>query len=69
MNFLGNSIKRQRHPQMAKIIKFKGANSRIYRSSGGLFEGGGGLFTICSSRVRAGAYSRGGGLIRGFTVV
>ena len=36
----------------------EGSNSRIYGSSGGLFEGGG-LLTICSSRV--GAYSRGGG--------
>ena len=34
----------------------------LYGSSGGLFEGGG-LFTICSSRV--GAYLRGGGFLRG----
>ena len=33
------------------------AGSRIYGSSVGLF-GGGGLLTVCSSRV--GAYSRGG---------
>ena len=42
---------------MAKIIKLRGSNSKIYGSSGGLFEGG--LLTICSARV--GAYSRGGG--------
>ena len=42
---------------------------RIYGNSGGLFEGGG-LLTICSSRV--GDYTGvegGGGAIRGFTVL
>ena len=43
---------------MAKNHQIEGSNSRIYGSSGGLFEeGGGGLSTICCSRV--GAYSRG----------
>ena len=58
----GNLIKRQKQHQMAKINKSRGANSRIYGSSGGLFEGS--LLRICSPR--AGAYSR--GPIRGFTV-
>ena len=38
------------------------ALERIYGSSGGLFEGGG-LLTICCSRV--GAYSRGGAFSKG----
>ena len=46
---------------MAKIAE---SNSRIYGSSDGLFEGGGGLLTNCSSRM--GAYSRGeGGFFEG----
>ena len=55
MSFHSNSIKHQRQPQITTIKKIEGANSRIYDSSGGLFEGD--LLTICSSRV--GAYSRG----------
>ena len=55
MNFCGNPIKHQRQPQMAKTIKFRRANLRIYSSSGGLFFfWGGGLFN------RVGAYPRGG---------
>ena len=61
MDFFGNSIKHQRKPQMATINQSRGANSKIYGSSGGLFEGGG-LLKICSSRLEAysrGAFSRG----------
>ena len=52
MNFCGNSIKRQRQPQIAKIIKLRGPIRW-----GRLIRGGGGLLTICSSRM--GAYSGG----------
>ena len=68
MKFCGNSIKRQRQPQIAKIIKLRGPIRWGEAYSGG----GGGLLTICSSRM--GAYSGGvimggGGAIRGFTVL
>ena len=52
MSFQSNSIKHQRQPQITTIKKIEGANSRIYGSSGGLFEG-----DLCSSRM--GAYPRG----------
>ena len=59
MNLLrGNSIKRHRQPQVAKIVKLRGPVREYTVAVGILFEGGGvGLLTICNSRV--GAYSRG----------
>ena len=64
MNFRANST------SDGKSQQIEGTNLRYYGSSGDLFEGGGGLLTIFSSRM--GAYSRGalsrGGAIRGFTV-
>ena len=49
MNFCGNSIKRHRQPQMAKIVKLRGAIRYFtvavgaFFSGGGQFEGGGNL--------------------------
>ena len=49
---------------MAKIVKLRGPIREFTVTVGGLFKrGGGGLLTICSSRV--GAYSRGGGFFEG----
>ena len=62
MNCCGNSIKRRRQPKMAKIIKLRGSLPE-FTVIVGLIRGGGGLLTMCSSRL--GAYSRGGGLFRG----
>ena len=56
----GNSIKRHRQPQMAKIIQLRGPIREFTVAVGAYSRGGGGgLLTICCSRV--GAYSRGGG--------
>ena len=44
---------------MAKIIKLRGPIREFTVARGSLFGGGGGLLSICSSRV--GASSRGGG--------
>ena len=57
MNCCGNSIKRRRQPKMAKIIKLRGPLPE-FTIIVGLIRGGG-LLTMCSSRL--GAYSRGGG--------
>ena len=40
-NFCGISFKRQKQHEMAKINELREASSRIYGSSGGVFEGGG----------------------------
>ena len=56
INFCGNSIKRQRQPQMAKINKLRGP-IREFMVAMGAYSRGGGFLIICSSRVRA--YSRG----------
>ena len=61
-------MNRQRQPQIAKIIKLRGAIRRFTVTVGAYSRGG--LLKVCSSRV--GTYStglfRGGGAIRRFTV-
>ena len=56
---------------MTKIIKLRGP-IREFALAVGAYYRGGGLLTICSFRFVAysrGAFSRGGGAIRGFTVI
>ena len=61
MNLCGNSIKRHRQPQMAKIIKLRGPIQEFTIAVEAYSRGG--LLTIFSSKV--GAYLKGGAFLRG----
>ena len=52
MNFCGNSIKRQRQPQMAKIIKLRGS-IREFTVAWGLIRGRGALFSNITSKMES----------------